>query len=388
MNAVRQSRTITDFRTRHQERRENAINRVRGLMRGGELEGVVLTRPGTVSWASGALNPPIDRTAAEDTVWFAIGPERATVITTGVEHDRVKAELLPDGMGLVAAPWWDSQALVTAAADALGVPAERIGSDGHPGFGIDLAHDLAVIRLALSPAEQDELRALGADAAAAVENALRRWQPGDSDTDVAAEIVGHIEAVGGDAPVVLVGADERVGRFRHPVALGTEASELVMAVLVARRHGLHVALTRYVAAGPTPELDRDLAVVQQIHRRALAAAMPGETYGSLYATLDRAYREAGHANAWEQHYQGGPIGYGQREFEIAPCQTGSEWWSVPIAAGTAIAINPSLSGGAKDEDTFLVTDNGLELITTTGDWPLADDVIPQRPAILRFGGAE
>ena len=47
----------------------------------------------------------------------------------------------------------------------------------------------------------------------------------------------------------------------------------------------------------------------------------------------------------------------------------SPWWSVPIAAGTAIAINPSLPGGAKDEDTFLVTDDGLELITTTDDWP-------------------
>jgi antitoxin VapB len=376
------------FASWHQGRRQSATERIRALMRERGLGGVVLTRPGTVSWASGAMNPPIDRTASEDTVWLAIGSEATTVVTTAVEHDRVRDELLPAGTGLVAAPWWDPGALVTAAAGALGLPAERIASDGHPGFGIDAGDDLARLRLVLSEAEQDELRALGADAAAAVEQALRRWQPGDTDSDVAAEIVARVEAVGGDAPVVLVGADERIGRFRHPVALGAETRGLVMAVLVARRHGLHVALTRYAAAAPTPDLDAAMGVVRQIHRRALEHARPGRTYGDLYGGLDLAYREAGHANAWEQHYQGGPIGYGQREFELAPCQADSPWWSTPISAGTAIAINPSLPGGAKDEDTFLVTENGLELITTSSDWPSADDVTPWRPAILRMGGAQ
>lgn len=159
-----------------------------------------------------------------------------------------------------------------------------------------------------------------------------------------------------------------------------------MAVLVARRHGLHVALTRYVAAGSGDELENGLAAVRRIHRRALEAAVPGRTFGQLYTGLDEAYREAGHAGAWQDHYQGGPIGYGQREFELAPCQTDSRWWSTPIAAGTAIAINPSLAGGAKDEDTFLVTDSGLELVTTTNDWPAADGS-PWRPAVLQFGGA-
>lgn len=387
MNAVRHSRTQTDFESWHRERRTSAIERIRELIRARDLGGVVLTKPGPVAWASGAINPPIDRTASEDTVWLAVGADAVTVVTTGVERDRIQAELLPSDAQLVSVPWWNPEAFVAAGAEALGLPAAELGSDGHLGFGIDLEHELAVIRLALSQAEQDELRALGADAAVAVEAALRRWRPGALDTDIAADIVHHVEAVGGDAPVVLVGADDRVRRFRHPVALGSKTSQMVMAVLVARRHGLHVALTRYVAAGPTPALDADLTIVQRIHRSALEAASPGNTFGDLYASLDEAYRAAGHANAWEGHYQGGPIGYGQREFEIAPCQTDSFWWPVPIASGMAVALNPSLPGGAKDEDTYLVTDDGLELITTTHDWPAADQLNPQRPAILRFGGA-
>jgi Xaa-Pro dipeptidase len=377
----------TKFAEWHEGRRRHAVERIRGVMHRRGLSGAVVTKPGTVAWASGAMNPPIDRTAAEDTVWLAIGLDSVTVITTDVEHDRIRAELLPTDFGLVSVPWWDPSALVQAASRVLSTPAAELGADGHAGFGVDLEHELALVRLPLSPDEQDELRALGADAATAVENALRSWTPGDLDTSVAANIAHRLELDGAEAPVLLVGSGERVARFRHPVARGEQTTKMVMAVLVARRHGLHVALTRYVAAEPTPELDADLATVWQIHRQALATATPGRTYGDLYAGLDLAYTASEKANAWIGHYQGGPIGYGQREFELAPCQTASPWWSVRIEAGTALALNPSLPGGAKDEDTFLVTDAGLELITTTHNWPLADSASPPRPGVLRYGGA-
>jgi Xaa-Pro dipeptidase len=70
------------------------------------------------------------------------------------------------------------------------------------------------------------------------------------------------------------------------------------------------------------------------------------------------------------HYQGGPIGFAQREFEIAPGQTGSRWYREPVTAGHAIAWNPSLPGGAKSEDTYLVAaDGSLSLITAAPGWP-------------------
>jgi hypothetical protein len=57
-----------------------------------------------------------------------------------------------------------------------------------------------------------------------------------------------------------------------------------------------------------------------------------------------------------------------------------------VAPGVALAWNPSLAGGAKDEDTFLVGAGGsLELVTATGTWPAADDLLPARPAVLRVG---
>jgi hypothetical protein len=47
-----------------------------------------------------------------------------------------------------------------------------------------------------------------------------------------------------------------------------------------------------------------------------------------------------------------------------------------------VAWNPSLPGGAKDEDTYLLGADGPELVTATGAWPLADDAGLPRPAVL------
>ena len=83
------------------------------------------------------------------------------------------------------------------------------------------------------------------------------------------------------------------------------------------------------------------------------------------------------------------MGYRQREFEIAPGQVDSPWWFRPVAVGDAVAYNPSLAGGGKIEDTFLVTDDGPELLTTTNDWPttasaLSSGRVIPRPAILQI----
>ena len=174
------------------------------------------------------------------------------MITTEVEAPRIAAELLPAGMELVAVPWWDADAFAVAAGDVLEAISATLGSDGHPAFGRDLDHELQRVRLPLSEPERDDLRELGRDAAEAVETALRNWQPGETDREIAARVVAHTEHTGADAPCLLVGGDERLQSFRHPVANGSRPERVVMAVLVARRDGLHVALTRHAATRARP----------------------------------------------------------------------------------------------------------------------------------------
>ena len=352
------------------------------------LPALVLTRPGPVSWLTGGLPPPVDRSAGTDLVWAVATGASATLITTQVEADRIRAEYRPEQHGFagpLAVPWYDPDAFARAAAQVAGAPPIAMASDGHPAFGTDVSDDLTELRLTLSSAEQEDLRALGADAAQALEGALAAWSPGQRDLDIQARVAAHLEARGADTPVLIVGGDERVQRYRHPMAAGEPVYHLAMAVVVARRGGLHAAATRFACAGPLGEELLSLRDrVHQIERDTLAATRPGSTYGDVLTALDRGYARVGAEGGWAGHYQGGPIGYAQREFEIAPSQQGSRWAAAHIEPGHAVAWNPSLPGGAKAEDTYLVHASGLERVTTGPDWPTVpgDDGLPPRPAIL------
>ncbi len=354
--------------------------------------GLVLTGPAAVAWACGGVAPPVDRTAAVDLVWAVIAPRGAALITPNVEAERIEAEYDPAAHGfgtLAVVPWYAPEQFVTAAADLAGVPPERLASDGHPAFGHDASDDLIALRLALSDAEADDLADLGADAARALQAGLAGWRPGERDLDIQARCAAAIEESGADAPVLIVGGDDRLGRYRHPMAVGAPVRHLAMAVVVARRAGLHVALTRFAASA---RLDKHTAGLRRrvlsIEDSVLSACVPGASYGDALKALAAAYA-ANHAiDGWTGHYQGGPIGFAQREFEIAPGQTGSRWYAELISAGHALAWNPSLPGGAKAEDTYLLGAGGeLSLVTTAPGWPAEtnDTRRPRRPAVLEVG---
>jgi Xaa-Pro dipeptidase len=354
--------------------------------------GLVLTGPAAVAWASGGVAPLVDRAASVDLVWVVITPAGASLITTQVEADRVRAEYGPARHGfreLAEVPWHQPEGFVAAAESLAGAPASELASDGHPAFGFDASADLTALRLALSPAEQADLADLGADAAEALQSALAQWRPGERDLDIQARCAAFLEARGADAPVLIVGGDDRLERYRHPMAVGAPVHRLVMAVVVARRAGLHAAATRFAASAL---LDPGYAALRRrvlaIEDAVLSACVPGGSYGAALDALDAAYTRAGAPGGWSGHYQGGPIGFVQREFEIAPGQRGSRWYGEPVRAGHAVAWNPSLPGGAKSEDTYLVADDGVhQRVTISPGWPMepGDTMRPPRPAVLEVG---
>jgi Xaa-Pro dipeptidase len=359
---------------------------------GGPPAGLVLTGPAGVAWASGGVAPPVDRTAATDLVWAVITTTGAWLVTTNVEAERIRAEYDPAAHGfddLAVVPWYSPDDFIGAAADLASAPPASLASDGHPAFGIDASADLISLRLALSPGEIDDLTDLGADAAQALQSALAQWRPGERDLDIQARCAANLETAGADAPVLIVGGDDRLARYRHPMAAGAPVRHLVMAVAVARRAGLHVALTRFATSAPLdPDYTALRGAVLAIEDAVLRACVPGTTYGQALNALSSAYTAQNAINGWKGHYQGGPIGFAQREFEIAPGQAGSRWYGEPIGVGQAIAWNPSLPGGAKAEDTYLVTADSQPLrVTSAPGWPaeVNDDRRPERPGVLEVG---
>jgi len=347
---------------------EAKLGALRELLDERGLSAAVLQGTDGVAWVTGGLTNRIEAGNPASAAWAVVTEGSAHLVTTNVELPRLAAEGALEPFELHGVDWFEPGGFLCAAAELAGAPPELVG-----GLGAELDDDLVELRLALVPAEQARLAAVAADAARALEDAVRRWTPGELDLDVQARVAEALERSGMFGACLIVGGDDRVERFRHPLAAGRPVHRLLMAVVVAERHGLHAAATRFGSAGPLADSVRSaVRAAAQVERAVLDASRPGTAYGDVLRALAAAYAAAGRPDEWRHHYQGGPVGYRQREFELVPSQADSRWFTLPVAAGTAVAWNPSVGGGGKCEDTYLVTGDGLRRLTDTADWPLAD----------------
>jgi antitoxin VapB len=328
---------------------------------------LVLSSVAAVAWATGAISTPIDRVAPTDPVWVVFREGEMTLVTSSVEVERIASDFATEELGfsLVAAPWYESDAHVRRVIDLVG---EECASDV-AGLGLDATFNLTRARLGLCGAEIEVMTGLARVATDAVEGAVGRWRPGEmSDREIAASVARHLEIYGADAVCLIVGADERLRRFRHPIMCGDVPQQSLMVVVVARSQGLHVALTR-LASRDDDESRELMEKCEIVNEHVRDATKVGATWGDVYGAMAKGYGAVGQPEAWREHFQGGPIGYGQREFELSPESQESPWWNEPIPAGCATAFNPSLSGGAKVEDTYVVGGDSLACLTQAPRWP-------------------
>lgn len=226
----------------------------------------------------------------------------------------------------------------------------------------DVEHDLTALRLVLSEKEQAHYRSLGQDAATTLGESLRFADPDWSEYELAGAIAEELLSKGIQPLVLLVAGEERIFRYRHPIPKQHRLGRLCMGVVCGRRHGLIANVSRLRSFGH-PEAQRLNQLVCQIEATALEASRPGATLGEVLEQIRAAYQAIGHPQEFENHHQGGLTGYRSREVLARPGNP------TRLEVGMALAWNPSLPG-AKVEDTFLLTETGLENLTTDLKWPM------------------
>jgi Xaa-Pro dipeptidase len=345
---------------------------------------MLCTTPAAVNWRSGGMSDPVDVTASSDPVWTLDCDAGSVLITNEIEGPRLVYDFRVRDLGwdLVTVPWFDATGPVTAACEYAGVRPDELLSDSD-GIGMNIRDQIVAARLALGDAEQEEVRELGLLAGVALGAGIDAWRPGaTTDFEIAAEISRALERQGATAVCLIVGGDERLRSFRHPLAIGKVVNDAVMAVVVAKRAGLHVAATRICVRSADDDIVRLMKTLASVNDAVLESSRPGGTWGESVRALAAGYEEIGEPKGWRQHFQGGPIGFEQREFELAPPQVDSPFWGLPRLANTAIAWNPSLVGGAKIEETYLIGDE-LELLTETPDWPMIEGPFGARRSAVR-----
>jgi hypothetical protein len=317
-----------------------------------DVMGVLIRRRANVAWitdGASAYCNLFQEAAVCELLWT---PDRQIVFCDNVEGPRLAAEECGPPWAVEQTPW----AAVRPA------PAGKLAADMPDDCLVDL-------RASLNPEELDRLRTLGTEVAHALVALMHRVQPGQSEWEIAADLTASLLRAGILVPVVLVGAYDRISRFRHPIPTRRTLQKLLMVVVCAQRQGLTVAMTRLVHFGALPsELRRRHHAVCRVDEAYHAVSRPGQRWCDALARGIEAYREVGFPEEWEKHFQGGPMGYEPRDYWATPTETRR------IVENQAIGWNPSITG-SKSEDTIL---SSGEVITATPDWPL----VGTRPDIL------
>jgi Xaa-Pro aminopeptidase len=279
--------------------------------------------------------------------------DAAVVLAPVNEYDRIADEELR-GLPLqtVSLPWWDD-----AAAER---EARTLAGDGTILHVRDVAAELEALRSALAPEEHGRLEVLARAVDDALTGALRSVAPNEIEERLAGDIGARLASHGARLPVILVAADERIGRFRHPIPTDTPIRRRVMVVLVAERWGLHVASTQFREfQARDADVQQRAAAITDVTARMRDATTPGNRFGDVLTAARAAYAEHGMRDEWTLHHQGGSIGYAARERIAKPDDR------TPIRAGMAFAWNPSAVGYKAEETLYLDSDGEQHILTTT-----------------------
>lgn len=345
------------------------------------LDTVLIREPATIAWLLGCRFhvPNTLDAACFDVIVSGLrdGSPVVSVVSNAIEAPRlVETEFTGDGPPIDqhhVVSWWGDRS-------AHFPTGPGVGSDRPWGQATSIATDLALARRILNPRQCDQLAEVSAQAAAATGRVARRLTPGLSEYEVAGRLSAELLAAELEPVVLMVAADGRDRRHRHPLPTTRRGEESFLLVCCARRHGLIASVTRAVlfSAARHDQVERSerYAALLRVERAYLDASRPGARLGDIVSAGIAAYAENGFAaDEWTRHHQGGLSGWLPREF---PAHPGSD---DILAEGQVVAWNPSGDGG-KVEDTSLVAATGVRPLGTDPDWPSVEVGGRRRPGLL------
>lgn len=350
------------------------LKRFRGLLRVKGLQGVLLSNRANFSWLTGGFTSHIRSDVEKGVASLWVTPKDVELWCNSIEEKRFLEE---EAKGLPFTyrvhPWYEPirPKFKKAASDD--------GTYGLP----SLKEDIARLRWSLLPEEMARYRQVGKLSGEALEIVGKKVRKGWRENQVAAELSKELVDRGLEPSVILVGADERLKRYRHPLPTTHKIDRTVMMVICAKGHGLIANLTRIVHFGEMPmDLKLRHYACLQVECAMWAKTTVGVEAREVFQAAVSEYAAQGYDGEWKKHHQGGPTGYETRDYLATPTQRER------LVANQAIAWNPSITG-TKSEDTILLTKKGLEAITPTPNWPMVKVSFGgktyERPNILIFG---
>jgi len=356
------------------------VGKVARFARDNGFGGVVLAAQHNFAWLTAGRTSRVDATRETGSGMLLVTADgRRFAIASTIESPRMRDEAVAGlGFEVLEYPWIDDRAdpaipVKVAARVAKGA----IATDIAAGAAKSVEPQIARLRSTLVKEEIGRYRTFGADAGHVFGELMRELEPGMTELDVARLVTSRMLEIGAFPNVLLVAADHRIAKYRHPVPTGTPWRKRLLVACCPEREGQVVAITRLAAAGGIEDDFRTRTrATGRVFGALLEATRSGATGADMFAAAAKGYAEAGYPNEELYHHQGGVIACRSREWVAHPAS------DAVAAPPQAFAWNPTVTGSKVEETVLLHEDDRLEFVTTSPGWPSFDvDVRGQRIAV-------
>ena len=339
---------------------ETKLSRVRALLAERGAAGLLLHTYGGFAWITGGGRSHVSIASDRGAAAVLVTPDEAYLLADSIELRRLQEEELV-GLPLQPRqfPWWSGS--VVEEAGNLVAGGGLLADAPTAGASVLSAAEVLALRNPLVPEEIERYRKLGTDAGVVLTHVALHCRPALTEHQLAGMLSKGLVDFGIVPSVVLVATDERLFTRRHPIPTDRRLERYAMLVVGGRRHGLHLSATRLVHFGPVPEeLRQRSEACARVDAAFLAATRPGASLAEVFRVGEAAYAAEGYPGEWHHHHQGGPTAYAGRDAKATPTA------AAVVQLHQAFAWNPSIAG-TKSEDTVLVTEGGIEVLSPTPD---------------------
>jgi Xaa-Pro aminopeptidase len=346
---------------------DEKTERLTRMLAAKDLGGVLLTLQPNFSWLTcgGRNGIDLSREAGAGALLVRKDGKRF-VLANRIEMPRLlDEEISAEDFEAVEFSWEEerSGSFLTDRARTLMTGTETLGSDADLNGSLLTEADVSACRLELTVQEIERYRSLGQDAGELLGDLMRTLETGASEREVASLVADTLATRDIHSVVLLVAADDRIKKYRHPTPTNRTWEKTLMVVVCARRHGLIASLTRLICSDDVPaDLASRTIAAAKVNAQLFAATRTGASGAELYKLADNAYAEAGFPGEVHRHHQGGACGYRTRDWVAHPASTEL------VKTNQAFAWNPSVTG-TKVEETCIAFESGIEVITSSPNWP-------------------
>ena len=354
--------------------------RIARFLRENGFNALVLGRRDNFAWFTGGGENAVVKTSENGFGILVITEDSLSLVAQVMDGPRIVEEEL---RGLDVEPvflrWYEQSREEKVGALLKG---KKVVSD----FPIEgarcLPREITALHYPLTAGEISKCRVIGRTTERIVAKVAREIAPGMREREVEAMLLSECSREGMSCDVLLVGSDERLVSYRHPVPTEKKIGRVVLLHPAARKWGLHANVTRMVSfEDPIPE---DLARRHEAASRVAAAAIlqciPGRRFCDILEVQKSVFRATGFAEEWREHYQGGITGY-------VLCDPTLSMDPRSVVGPNQVFDWFCTIAGAKVEELSMSAQSGPEVLSIGGDWPLCSYEYDGRevrlPQILR-----